>query len=83
LESEEIFEGKGRANWTFWILISVTKFCDEHVMNDHLHGFESRGFQLEKGWRECVHESKVVSSLEELEAKESGIRRVKRRRLKK
>lgn len=64
-------------------MISVTKFCDEHVMNDHLHGFESKGFQLEKDEGNlveavCVHESKIVTSL--VEAKENGRRSVKRRR---
>lgn len=30
-----------------WILISVTKDSEEHVMEVQLHGFMSRTFQLE------------------------------------
>lgn len=71
-----MFGGKGRANWIFWMMISVTRFCEEHVMNDHLHGFVSRG--VGSFLRVCVHESKVVSSL--VEEWESGRRSVKRRR---
>jgi len=55
-ESEEMFEGKGRSNWIDWILISVTKLSVEQLMNDHLQGFWSPGFQFEKavggGWEE-------------------------------
>lgn len=31
-----------------WIVISVTKPLAEHVMEDQLHGLESRLFQLDK-----------------------------------
>lgn len=45
---EERLDGIGSSREMDWIVISVTKPLGEHVMEDQLHGLESRMFQLEK-----------------------------------